>query len=144
MSVIIVPPKRHEIPEEYTWNLASIFATDADWEAEFAQVSALLPAIRAYQGRLAESGADAARSVEHARRGVRALGPALRLRHMRMHEDTANSTYQALADRATTLGNELNTASAYHDAGDPGHPAGALDGFLAEEPKLARLPPRAG
>ena len=39
--------KRSEIEEKYKWKLEDIFASDADWEAEFAQAEALLPQLEA-------------------------------------------------------------------------------------------------
>ncbi len=48
-----VPP-RSEIPKQSTWSTESIFASDDAWEAEFERVSASLPALDGYQGRLAE------------------------------------------------------------------------------------------
>lgn len=46
-------PSRGEIPVEYTWDAASIFASDADWEAAINEVNAALPALADYRGRLA-------------------------------------------------------------------------------------------
>ena len=136
MSTVTTLPKRHEIPEEYTWNLASIFASDSDWETEFAQVSALLPAIRAYQGRLAESGATLLEAFQARDAAYERWGRVFVYATMRMHEDSANSTYQALADRATTLGNELNTAGAYLTPEILAIPEERIQGFLAETPGL--------
>ena len=39
--------KRREIENKYKWKLEDIFASDADWEAEFAQVEELLPQLEA-------------------------------------------------------------------------------------------------
>ena len=48
--------KRSDVPEEMTWDLTKIFATEADWEATFKDVEALLPKIPSYNGRLRRSG----------------------------------------------------------------------------------------
>lgn len=47
-------PARSEVPLEQTWDLASVFFTPADWEAACQEVTASLPAIAAYRGRLSE------------------------------------------------------------------------------------------
>ena len=49
---------RSEIPVEYTWDLAAIFPTPADWETKLAEVNARLSKIRSFEGRLGDS-ADA-------------------------------------------------------------------------------------
>ena len=106
-------PKRSEIPTSYTWNLASIYQSDADWEKDFSAVTGLLPQLTAFQGRLgssAEALLEALRQRDHA---YEMWGRLFVYANMRMHEDSANSVYQALADRATTLANDLNTATAY-------------------------------
>jgi len=36
-------PARAEIPEEYTWRLEDIFASDEEWEKEFKEIQKLLP-----------------------------------------------------------------------------------------------------
>src|SRR5258708_12593836 len=55
MTSVTTLPKRNEIPKDQTWELESIYPTDADWERDFAQVSTQLPEIRAFEGRLGES-----------------------------------------------------------------------------------------
>jgi oligoendopeptidase F len=48
-------PKRSEVPEKYTWNLASIFPTTDAWRAALKDVEDALPALAAYKGHLGES-----------------------------------------------------------------------------------------
>jgi oligoendopeptidase F len=45
---------RSEIPVEYTWDLAGIYASPAEWEKTLAEVKERLPHVRAYAGRLGE------------------------------------------------------------------------------------------
>ena len=54
MTELTTLPQRSAVPQEQTWNLASIFATPADWEAACKELDGMLPALSAYQGRLAE------------------------------------------------------------------------------------------
>jgi oligoendopeptidase F len=48
-------PSRSEIPVEFRWDTASIYATPADWDAALEQLLAELPAVQTFHGRLAES-----------------------------------------------------------------------------------------
>ena len=45
---------RSQVPEEQTWNLADLFATDQAWETELQAVAADLTNITQYKGRLSE------------------------------------------------------------------------------------------
>lgn len=129
-------PKRAEVATEHTWNLETIYPTNDAWEADFARVAALLPGIRAYQGRLADAAASLLEALARRDAAGELLGRLFVYAHMRLHEDSAKSTYQALADRVTTLANDLNTSSAYMTPEILAIPAERIDHFLAEEPKL--------
>src|SRR5262249_23174373 len=56
--------------------------------------------------------------------------------NLRLHEDTTNTTYQALADRVTTLASEFGTATAYMTPEILAIPQEQLDRFLEQEPRL--------
>ena len=45
---------RSEIPEKYKWNLGDIFATPADWEKCFAEMSVKYKELGEYQGKLGD------------------------------------------------------------------------------------------
>jgi len=47
--------QRSDVPVERTWNAPSVFPTPADWHAEVKKLTADIPAIQGYQGRLGES-----------------------------------------------------------------------------------------
>jgi oligoendopeptidase F len=130
MAAVKTLPKRSEIPQEYTWNLASIYPTDAQWEEDFARVVALLPDIRSFEGRLGVSGAVLLQALQARDSAYEIWGRLFVYANMRMHEDSTNSTYQALADRAATLANDLNTAGAYMTPEILAIPEEALDGFV--------------
>ncbi|HEX8996694.1 MAG TPA: oligoendopeptidase F [Ktedonobacterales bacterium] len=130
-------PKRSEIPTELTWNLSAIYPTDAAWEAEFARVVALMPDVAAFAGKLGESAQTLLEAFTLRDSAGEALGKLFVYAHMRLHEDSANSTYQALADRVTTLANDFNSATAYMTPEILAIPQERLDGFLASEPGLA-------
>jgi oligoendopeptidase F len=43
---------REAIPAKFKWNLANVYADDAAWEAEIANVQSMLPEAQGYQGKL--------------------------------------------------------------------------------------------
>ena len=48
--------KREEIPTEYTWELQSIFPSNAAWEQAFQSIQQRLPELEALKGTVAHSG----------------------------------------------------------------------------------------
>jgi len=54
MSETTTLPARSEVPIEETWDLESVFATPADWEAACEDLDAQLPRLGSFQGRLKE------------------------------------------------------------------------------------------
>lgn len=129
-------PKRSEVAKEYTWNLESIYATDAAWEADFAKLTSMLPEVQSYQGKLGESGQSLLAAFTARDTAYELVGKLYVYAHMRLDEDTANGTYQALNDRVTTLYNELNTASAYFTPEILAIPQERIEEFLRSTPGL--------
>ncbi|HAA37393.1 MAG TPA: oligoendopeptidase F [Firmicutes bacterium] len=96
-------PLRDEIPEEDTWRLEDIFTSDEAWEQEFAEVKALLPGMKDFQGRLGESAQTLYAALQYRDRLTMRLGKLYVYARMRYDQDTTNSFYQAQFDRARSL-----------------------------------------
>src|SRR5690606_27855795 len=105
--------KRSEIPEQYRWRLEDIFATNADWEKEFAAVKEAIPQIGAFAGKLGESPATLARCLDLMFDTVERFERVIVYAFTRRDEDTTNPTYQELYDRAQRLAVELTTATSF-------------------------------
>jgi len=106
-------PTRDQVPEPLTWDLAALFTTDKDWETSFASVKKQLPDLASYKGKLGES-ADTLLKAYKLRDDLGLIVSKLHAyANMRLHQDTANGTYQGLSQRAQTLSNEFSAASAY-------------------------------
>lgn len=48
-------PQRKDIPQDQTWDLASIFPTPTDWENACQELTDILPILSSYQGKLGQS-----------------------------------------------------------------------------------------
>ncbi|HEX6922753.1 MAG TPA: M3 family oligoendopeptidase, partial [Bacillales bacterium] len=96
-------PKRNEIPAEEKWDLEAIFATDDDWEKAFGEVKELLPQMEKYRGKLGESAETLYQALQLEDDITQKLGLLFTYAHMRSDEDTGNSFYQGLNDRAAGL-----------------------------------------
>ena len=53
-------PKRSEIPIEHTWNAESVFASAAEWEAQFAGVLEQIRGLSPFHGHMGDSAASLA------------------------------------------------------------------------------------
>ena len=129
-------PKRSDVARENTWELESIFPSDLAWEADFTRLTAMLPEVRSFQGRLGESGDILLRAIQVRDGAYELMGRLYVYAHMRLDEDSTNSTYQALNDRVTTLYNDLNTAGSYFTPEILALPPDRIEAFLQATPGL--------
>jgi len=106
-------PTRSEVARELTWNLESVYASNADWEADFAKVTAMIPELAAFQGKLCDSDESLLSALSLRDKIGQIMGKLYVYANMRMHEDTMVATYQALAGRAGTLHVSLAAATSF-------------------------------
>ncbi|MDR1885718.1 MAG: oligoendopeptidase F [Synergistaceae bacterium] len=127
-----VPP-RSAIPEEFKWRLSDIYTSDAGWEEDCLRVRAALPELAAMRGTLGESAANILRCLRLQDEISMTLGRLYAYAHMKSHEDTSDSVYQALSDRATTLSVEVSAVSSFITPELISIPEGTLNGFISPE-----------
>ncbi|MDM5187498.1 oligoendopeptidase F [Bacillus sp. DX4.1] len=106
-------PARSEIEELNTWRLEDIFHTDEEWEKEFQAVKELLPKLTEFKGKLGDSADTLLAALQYEDEVSMRLGKLYTYAHMRYDQDTANSSYQALNDRATNLYSQASSSMAY-------------------------------
>ena len=129
--------KREDIPTEYTWDLSTIFARDEDWEQGFQSIQNRLPELEALKGTLAQSGQALLKVLQKRDEIVEALERLYTYASMRKDEDTTNSTYQGMADRATQLFVHTSTVASYIDPEILAIPQETLDQFIQGTQGLA-------
>ncbi|KEZ52281.1 oligoendopeptidase F [Metabacillus indicus] len=106
-------PKRSEIAAEDTWRLEDIFKNDEAWEAEFKEVKAALPKMEEYKGKLGDSADAFLEALTYQDSVMERLGKLYTYAHMRYDQDTGNSHYQGLNDRAANLYTQASSVSSY-------------------------------
>lgn len=94
---------RAEVPKELTWDLEAIFETDELWEDEYNQLAEELPKISKYQGKVTESAETLLSVFKLQDHLIERLSKLYAYSHMRNDEDTTNSKYQAMNQRADSL-----------------------------------------
>lgn len=130
-------PRRDEVPVEHTWDLASLYADAAAWEAEAQQLEARLPALSGYSGRLADSAGALLEWMRAADELRVALGRLFAYAQMRFDSDTTNQHSAALRERAIGLLTRASAATAFAEPEILAIPQERLAAMLAEEPALA-------
>ncbi|MDQ2717617.1 MAG: oligoendopeptidase F [Chloroflexota bacterium] len=128
--------KRSDIPTEYTWNLESIFQTNEEWERAFQAIQGRIPELEAQQGTLAQSGQALLQVLRKRDEIFEELGTLQVYASMRGDEDTTNSTYQGMNDRAIQLVVRAATAVSYIEPEILALPEAELDRFVRETPDL--------
>jgi oligoendopeptidase F len=136
MQTMQTRPKRNEVNTEDTWELETIYPTDDAWEADFQRVSAMQPGLAEHQDHMGDSAQSLLVALKRRDEAGEVLGRLFVYAYMRLHQDSTDNTYQAMADRVTTLANDVNTATAYQTPEILAIPQERLDAFLWEEPGL--------
>jgi len=106
-------PERSEIPDPYKWDLGSVYADDAEWEAAYEAVEERLSDLEQYEGRATEDGETLLAALECRDEVMRQLATVVAYARMRSDEDTRDQTYQALQTRARALSSEASSAASY-------------------------------
>jgi len=130
-------PPRAEVPAEHTWDLASIYPTVANWEADLRALEGEQPAIVGFQGRLSESPATLLAWLQLGEHLQHRVGMIFSYAQMRFDEDTANQAAAALRDRAIGAITRVSAAAAFSEPELLAVEPARLDALLAAEPALA-------
>lgn len=128
---------RSEVPVEFTWDVASVFPADAAWEEEMAAISADLPTLETFRGRLGESPAVLAAWLQVHEDLLRRLGKVYLYASMRHNVDTADPAAKAMQDRASGLMARATAAAAFAQPEILAIGADALRRWMQEDPRLA-------
>jgi oligoendopeptidase F len=130
-------PKRDEIPREYKWELEAIYASNELWEKDYIRVKEMAEALSAYRETMGESAEQLLECLNLNTEMSRLFEKTYVYAHMRSHEDSTDSFYQALADRVDSLGVTVGSASSFIVPGILAIPDEKLDGFLKESEGLS-------
>jgi len=128
---------RQDVDVTETWNLESIYATNEAWEEEFESVKAMLPLLVEYKGRLGQSAETLYEGLQLRDEVSRRLYKLYTYAHMRYDENTADSFYQAMNDRARTLASQIGATLAFMTPELLAVPESTIETYLNENPDLA-------
>ncbi len=106
-------PKREDIPVERTWDVEAIFATNEAWEAEFKSLQEEMPNLQQFKGQLSVSSAKLFECLSYQNELSMRIGKLYVYAHLKNDQDTTNSFYQGLNDRASTLATQFSNYSSF-------------------------------
>ena len=130
-------PKRHEQPQEYTWNLESIYQDDQQWEEDLKRLDAMIPQLEQLQGTLGQDGETLLDALQQRDEANTLLEQLYVYANLRQNEDTTNTHYPALAERSASLIARLGAATAFFDPEIVAIPDERLDEFMQQIDALA-------
>ena len=106
-------PKRSEVEKQFTWAIEDLYASDEMWEKEYNELKDMLPEVSKYRGRLSES----AQTLLDFMKLYEKLGILMErvyvYANQKYHEDTGNSVYQDLADKAGVIAVQVESALSF-------------------------------
>ena len=129
-------PKRSEVPEEMTWNLKDMFASDEAWMTEYEAMKAFPAKIAAFQGILARSAGDLLAWFRLQDEIELRLSVLMGYASCKGDEDTGNSFYQDVRGKAVNVYVSIASAAAFATPEIMAIPEETLNGFYAQEPEL--------
>lgn len=104
--------KRSEVPQEFRWKLEDLFGSSAEWDKEYALVQQLLTKIKTFEGKLNE--AKTLKACFELEDDISLHTERLYVyANMRHHEDTAETSYQALSEKAAKLSVQVGEALSF-------------------------------
>ena len=106
-------PTRDQVALEDTWDLSTIYADDAGWEADAARMPALIAAATSHQGKLGDSPGDLRRALDDLMSLRRTLERLRIYANLRRDEDTSNTSAQARYEQSIAIAIEASQALAY-------------------------------
>ncbi len=131
---------RDQVPDVYKWDLSPLFASDAAWDSEVAELGERIPGLSAYEGRLDDAKAllealelyfDLHNRVNH----------TTMYAGLRLDTDLAADELQAMHQRAQNLLDQLQQRAGFLRAGILGIDDRTMAAMLAAEPGLQPYEP---
>ncbi len=131
-----VPP-RDQIPVQYTWDTAVVYASHAAWEAELARVAAQLPELALFQGQLGSSPDRLAEWLDTAERLMNTVARLYFYASMFHNVDTNDQTAVANHDRAIGIYTRAIAATAFAEPELLAIGFDTLRRWMVDQPRLA-------
>lgn len=129
-------PRRDEIPVEHTWDLTTIYPSDADWEHDIAQIEGLLPEVAALEGIVGQSAQTLLRALRLRDEVNKRLWQIYVYANRRQDSDSTDPAGQALAERAGSVVARIGASLAFIEPEILAVPTATIAEWQRAEPGL--------
>jgi oligoendopeptidase F len=130
-------PRREEIPVEHTWDLTTVYASDAAWEEAIGALEGMLPEIAALQGAVTSGAQALLKTLRTRDEALTQLYQIYVYAERRKDSDTGDTAGQALSQRAGSLLARVTAALAFIEPEILGASEEQVLAWQQEEPELA-------
>jgi oligoendopeptidase F len=131
-----ITPGREHVDEDTTWNLADIYPSYADWEADIPRLETQIAEVAGFAGRLATDATTLLAFLQARDRLMERMVKVHAYAHLSTAADALATRNQAMVARAEDLMARVNTALSPFEVEMGRLPPGGLAGWLQLTPDL--------
>ena len=128
--------KREDVRVEDTWNVADMYATEADWEAALAKAEALTAEIEAMEGKCCASAENLLFVLDKLAEGHQILALAYNYAQRLFDQDQKNTKHQAMSAKVGALSAKCSAKTAFVDPEILDTPEEIIENYFKELPAL--------
>lgn len=126
-------PDRSSVAVGDTWNLSSLYAEDAQWEADFNKLDGQIVQFETFRGRLGESAAVLRQALDFDSQFDRLAERLGIYAFLKSAEDQGNSDYQAMKSRFQNLAMRASQAASFMRPELLAIPQPQMDALMADD-----------
>jgi oligoendopeptidase F len=130
--------ERSQVPDQFKWNLADIYPTDAAWRAAKDKIAADIPRLKQFQGKLGTSAATLGDALEQAYAINKELARTYVYASMLADTDTRDAAHQGMQQEMTQLAATFSAAVSFLEPEILKFEKGTTVRFVANEPRLKK------
>lgn len=127
---------REEIPEQYRWDLSSVYESDEAFLAALEKAKELPKAFASFQGKISQSAADLLAYLRFDDEANLVLTKLVNYAERKSDEDTRESRYQDYSSQVMTLWVAISSAASWFTSELLSLSEEQMESFYAEEPAL--------
>lgn len=129
-------PLRQEVPTELTWDLDVIFKSDDEFNQSYQALEAKLEKVDSVKGKIGESATQLLKGIDFLLDVSNQLETIYVYAHLKNDQDTTNSDYQGMYDRASALATKASEAISWFEPEVLEIPPEKLANFFEENSDL--------
>lgn len=128
--------ERSQVPEQFKWNLADIYPTDAAWRAAMDQIAADIPKLKQYRGTLGTGAGTLADALEQAYAINKELARTYVYASLLADLDTRDAAHQGMQQEMVQLYSTFSAEASFLEPEILKFEKGTATRFIASEPRL--------